>query len=139
MNFTQIGSDGGYLKTPVTLNSLTIAPGERADILVDFTKISSAEKIVLQNIDPALTAEEKNTIGHIVQFTINAKVGVTSVPLPADLNPTLKGNYPTLQSTSKNRTLTLIEVGNFPATTSMLLDGQSFDAPISEKPQLGTT
>jgi spore coat protein A, manganese oxidase len=139
MNFTLIGSDGGYLKTPVSLNSLTIAPAERVDILVDFSKVASAEKIILQNINSGLTAEEKNTLGHIVQFTVNAKEGVTSVPLPTELNPTLKGDYPTLQATAKNRTLTLIEVGNFPATTTMLLDGQSFDAPISEKPQLGTT
>ncbi|MDD1695265.1 MAG: hypothetical protein LUQ54_00040 [Methanoregula sp.] len=37
MSFTQIGSDGGYLKSAVPLTELTIAPGERADILVDFS------------------------------------------------------------------------------------------------------
>ena len=37
--FTQIGSDGGYLKSAVKLNSLVIAPGERVDILVDFSKL----------------------------------------------------------------------------------------------------
>ncbi len=39
MRFTQIGSDGGYLKTAATMKELTIAPGERADILVDFSKL----------------------------------------------------------------------------------------------------
>ncbi|MDD1662161.1 MAG: hypothetical protein LUQ60_00210, partial [Methanomicrobiales archaeon] len=39
MPFTMIGTEGGYLKAPVTLTELTIAPGERADILVDFSKI----------------------------------------------------------------------------------------------------
>jgi spore coat protein A, manganese oxidase len=139
MSFTQIGSDGGYLKTPVTLNSLRIAPGERVDLLVDFSKATSGEKIILQNLDPSLTAEEKNTVGQIVQFTVNSQDGFSSKPLPTVLNPTLKGDFPTLPSTTKNRTLTLVEVGDFPSTTAMLLDGQSFDAPISEKPQLGTT
>ncbi len=38
--FTQIGSDGGYLRTAANITSLTIAPGERADILVDFSNMS---------------------------------------------------------------------------------------------------
>ena len=139
MSFTQIGSDGGYLKTPVTLNSLRIAPAERVDLLVDFSKIASGEKIILQNLDPSLTAEEKNTVGQIVQFKVNSEEGFGSKSLPTNLNPTLKGDFPTLPSTTMNRTLTLVEVGDFPNTTEMLLDGQSFDAPISEKPQVGTT
>jgi len=36
--FTVIGSDGGLLPNPVETNELLLAPGERADILVDFSK-----------------------------------------------------------------------------------------------------
>lgn len=36
--FTVIGSDGGLLPNPVETNELMLAPGERADILVDFSK-----------------------------------------------------------------------------------------------------
>src|SRR5262249_18219456 len=32
--FPRIGADGGYLEHPVTLDSLVIAPGERADVVV---------------------------------------------------------------------------------------------------------
>lgn len=35
--FYQIGSDGGLLNAPVSLTRLVIAPGERAEILVDFS------------------------------------------------------------------------------------------------------
>jgi spore coat protein A, manganese oxidase len=139
MPFTQIGSDGGYLKTPVTLDSLTIAPGERVDILVDFSNIQKGEKIILQNLDPTLTLNEQKTVGEIVQFSVVPNEGFHSKSLPSDLNPTLKGDFPTLPLPVKNRTLTLVEAGVFPQTTSMLLDGQPFDAPISEKPTLGTT
>ena len=34
--FHQIGSDGGFLAAPVQLQSLLLAPGERADVIVDF-------------------------------------------------------------------------------------------------------
>ena len=136
MPFTQIGSDGGYLKTPVTIDSLTIAPGERVDILVDFSKMRPGEKVVLENLDPTLTPNEKKTVGQIVQFTIASQEGFLSKPLPSNLNPTLNGNYPTLPLPTKNRTLTLVEAGDFPYTTAMLLDGQPYNAPISEKPPI---
>jgi spore coat protein A len=37
VSFRQIGSDGGLLAAPVELNSLLLAPGERADVIVDFS------------------------------------------------------------------------------------------------------
>lgn len=37
LTFYQIGTDGGLLDSPVSLTRLRLAPGERADILVDFT------------------------------------------------------------------------------------------------------
>lgn len=36
-NFTVIGSDGGLLSAPVQVNRLIIAPGERYEVLLDFT------------------------------------------------------------------------------------------------------
>lgn len=37
LTFYQIGTDGGLLNSPVPLTRLRLAPGERAEILVDFT------------------------------------------------------------------------------------------------------
>lgn len=45
----QIGTDGGMLNTPVELSRLLLAPGERADVLIDFSKNLPGEKIVWQN------------------------------------------------------------------------------------------
>ena len=58
MSFIQIGSDGGYLQAPAKLTSLLIAPAERADIIVDFSNLSSGEKVILQN--SALTSDRGN-------------------------------------------------------------------------------
>ena len=49
MSFIQIGSDGGYLKAPVSLTSLLLAPAERADIIVDFSSLAGGIKVVLTN------------------------------------------------------------------------------------------
>ena len=40
-NFRQIGSDGGLLEAPVIMNRLQISPGERAEIIVNFTNDES--------------------------------------------------------------------------------------------------
>jgi len=144
MSFTQIGSDGGYLRAPVTLTSLTIAPGERADILVDFSNIPTGTKVIMQNnantpfpdgdpVDPATT-------GQIMQFTVTNNLGRSPSPLPAILNPQL-ATFPSLGTPTTQRTKTLYEVTNTTSNTPMMvtLDGQMWDAPISETPKLGTT
>ncbi|CAI7837651.1 unnamed protein product, partial [Closterium sp. NIES-53] len=49
----QIGTDGGYLPHPVTCSSLLLAPGERHDILVDFSSLpASCADVILTNDAP---------------------------------------------------------------------------------------
>lgn len=38
--FSQIATDGGLLSEPVTLTKLTLSPSERAEIIIDFSKLS---------------------------------------------------------------------------------------------------
>jgi FtsP/CotA-like multicopper oxidase with cupredoxin domain len=144
MTFTQIGSDGGYLKTAVPLTELTIAPGERADILVDFSKLAPGTKVILTNTakapTPRGTAADPQTTGQVMQFTVTANPGPAFPTLPATLNPTLAGAaFPTLPAPTTTRTLTLQEVMGPLGPTEILLDGQKWMAPISELPALGTT
>jgi spore coat protein A len=144
MSFIQIGSDGGYLKAPVTLTSLLLAPAERADIIVDFSSLSSGEKVILKNSALTLnTAEEKQTIGQIMQFTTTNQTGLKPFDLtqaPNPFNPTLAAaSFPTLQKATKQRIFTLIEIMGQNNTKMALLDGQMWDAPISEQPELGAT
>ncbi len=48
-DFYQIASDGGFLEKPYTENSLFISPGERAEIIIDFSKYTEGEVIKLQS------------------------------------------------------------------------------------------
>lgn len=47
--FQQIASDGGFLESPVETDLLFISPGERAEIIVDFSKYSQGEVIELRS------------------------------------------------------------------------------------------
>ena len=144
MAFVQIGSDGGYLKAPVSLTSLLLAPAERADIIVDFSALASGTKVILKNT--ALTNNnggERQTVGQIMQFTTTDQTAPTPFNLaqaPNPFNPTLATtSFPTLPETTKKRILTLFEVSGLNSTKVALLDGQMWDAPISETPEVGST
>ncbi len=50
-SFLQIGTDDGLLARPVALNQLLIAPGERMDLVVDFTGFDG-ESLYLRNFGP---------------------------------------------------------------------------------------
>ncbi len=137
MSFTQIGSDGGFLKTSTQLNSKNIGPGERIDILVDFTGVAAGEKVVLLNT--LESGQNSQTTGQIMQFTVTSEQGFTPQQLPVNLNPTLNGDFPTLASSGKQRILTFTEIADSSGSKSMLLDGQLWSAPVSESPTEGST
>jgi FtsP/CotA-like multicopper oxidase with cupredoxin domain len=48
-SFIQIASDGGLLESPIEMKSLKISPGERAEIIIDFSKYSVGDIISLKS------------------------------------------------------------------------------------------
>ena len=140
MKFTQIGSDGGFLAHPVELDSLLIAPAERADILIDFSSIAPGTTIILRNDAKAPFPDgdrpDPDTIGQIMQFTVplNAPAPVKPPMLPCKLNC-----IPKLIPDSPHRILTLNEVMGPDGPVAVLLNGQNWSAPITELPRVGST
>ena len=49
--FTLIGNDGGLLDKTYTVTEITAAPGERFDLLVDFTKLAAGATVMLRELD----------------------------------------------------------------------------------------
>ena len=152
--FTQIGTDGGYIKSAVTHNELTIAPGERADILVDFSGLAPGTKILLKNTAntpyPDGDPIDPETTGQIMQFTVTNnrvpyiakfKQALTRRYLAPGkiLNRDLRGSWPTLPEPDYTRTLTLNEVMGENGPLEALINGQKWSADISENVTIGTT
>jgi len=48
-SFVQIGSDGGLLEVPIGHRSIRIAPAERFDVLVNFSRYRTGSQVVLVN------------------------------------------------------------------------------------------
>lgn len=55
-SFHQIGSDGGLLAAPVSLNRVMLAPGERAEILVNFSAYGIGSDVQLVSYNSELPA-----------------------------------------------------------------------------------
>jgi len=140
--FVQIASDGGYLRAPAPLTSLTIAPGERAEILVDFSKLPVGTKVLMSNSAkapfPMGAKADPRSVGQIMQFTVTGNPGQAAPTLPALLNSDL-AVFPSLPVATKQRILTLVEVMGTYGPLEILLNGQKWMAPVTEKPVLGST
>jgi FtsP/CotA-like multicopper oxidase with cupredoxin domain len=47
--FSQIASDAGFLESPVELDVLKLSPGERAEIIIDFSNYSVGDAVTLES------------------------------------------------------------------------------------------
>ena len=91
-----IGTDGGYLDTPVLIDpnstntaipkKLTIMPGERYDVIIDFSGVPANTNLILRNTArtpfPDGGAAKQNTTGRIMQFRVSA-----NMPADASYDP----------------------------------------------------
>jgi FtsP/CotA-like multicopper oxidase with cupredoxin domain len=68
-----IGSDGGYLDAPTRVTRLRMMPGERYDVIIDFSGYGGTD-LVLRNTArapyPRGEAPQGNTVGRILQFRV---------------------------------------------------------------------
>ncbi|MBO0911427.1 MAG: multicopper oxidase domain-containing protein [Acidobacteria bacterium] len=125
LGFYQIGSEQGFLSAPAETNLLILGPGERADLVVDFTS-HRAKEVVLRT-DVAL----------IMQFRVSAGKAAD----PSTLPPTLRQVVRIPESSAtRTRELTLADYQNRLGRSSvMLLNGAHWQTPVTENPVLNST
>ena len=123
----QIGTDQGLLPAAVEMPAITFAPGERLDILIDFSRPAGQ------------TIHLRNGSFDILQFRVG-KTSVASSPA-APLAKSLRTiNRTAVADAVITRTITLNEyqdkVGN---SMEMLLNRKHWHEPVTERPKLNTT
>lgn len=85
-SFSIIGNDGGLLKNTVAVNSILIAPGERLDIIVDFSSANSGDEIyLLSKTFSGAGNAQCNQQFNILKFRVVQKVN-SSFILPSVLS-----------------------------------------------------
>ncbi len=125
VNFTQIGTDGGLLPAPVTLSSIALAPAERVEIVIDFSKFAIGTQLTLKNSDGY------GSTGDIMRFDIVRQESDPS-SLPATLRP-FTAIDPSTAKVTRNIDLDFDRSAN-----KWVLNGLPFDPNrVDFKPKLG--
>jgi spore coat protein A len=87
LTFTVIGTEGGLLEAPVNgVGQLTIGPGERYEVVVDFAGYSPGDEIFLENGAPAPFPGGSVDVTDVMKFVVGSQIGHVD-PTPASLRP----------------------------------------------------
>jgi len=121
----QIGTDQGLLPAPVSVGRISLAPGERADVLLDLSSLAG-QQVQLRT----------GPVG-IVEFRISAKSAAAPVSIPHALRPIER--MPESAATL-TRTITLHEYkDDYEKSMVMLINRKHWHEPTTEKPKLNST
>ena len=124
VNFQQIGCDLGLLPTPVQSSRVSLAPAERADVVVDFGPYAGTNVVL------------KNDVLEIMQFRVAANGARDESALPQTLRPVPR----ILSSAVKTRQLSLVEIDDvIQRPVKMLLNNAHWSMPVTENPVLDST
>ena len=158
--FWQIGTEGGFLPRPVRRRSLLLAPAERADVIVDFSKVEAGTELLLLNVGPDepfgggepgrdFKPARPETTGQVMQFRVvrSRHVDRSTPPerlrLPA-LTPLAHESRTRRVSLNESDSQVLAHVGPREAELGTVdSHGKgvptSWDHPVTEDPVVGTT
>jgi spore coat protein A, manganese oxidase len=121
----QIGGDGGLLERPVQRNNLPLAPAERADVLVDFSRFKAGTQLVLTN------GLGSGPTGLVMRFDVTGR-SASSGRVPRTLRPA-----EAIPAPVTDRRWELM-FGS--AAVEWQISGQGFDMErVDARPVLGTT
>lgn len=114
-DLVQIASDGGLLPATVTTQAVEVFPGERADVIVDFSRYPVGSQIVLEN-----EYGESDAARSVLRFDVDRTASDPSVIPDDDDLP----DMPPLETATVTRDLTM---AIDPQTFVFLLNGKPFD------------
>ena len=131
----QIGAEGGMWDKPVPMKQLLLAPAERADLLVDFSKFAGQTLVMKNHKPPKPVSNPAPQLEQVMQIRVGTTV---SQPGPTSIPSSLPGRRADLGNPVKTRFITLNEVDPEEVTWYLNLNGMRFEDPSTEFPKLGT-
>jgi spore coat protein A len=131
-SFIQIGSDGGLLSEPAIRSVISLAPGERIDVVIDFAKYPLGTSVVLRNQDTSASP----SIPEIMRFDV-VRDETDDSSVPALLSPIVRLSE---SSATVTRTFTLNQTFQSGRNDIWTINGQLYDpARLDAAPQLDAT
>jgi FtsP/CotA-like multicopper oxidase with cupredoxin domain len=128
----QIGSDGGLLSTPALRPAISLAPAERIDVVIDFSKYPVGTEIVLKNQNSFLSP----SLPDIMRFDVVREEADES-SIPSTLRSVVR--LPE-SSASVTRTFDLSQTFQNGRNDIWTINGKLYDpAFVDAKPRLNAT
>ncbi|MEU0542124.1 multicopper oxidase domain-containing protein [Nocardia sp. NPDC005978] len=143
MRFWVIGNDHGVLDAPVPVTEFLLAPGERVDLLVDFSGLAPGETVELRNdLAPPFQAAVLGEVAMelFCRFRAEDRIGCT-LPVPTRLRggPGLPDMLPPLASPSMIRNVTVSQPYEVRMPPSIMsLNNLRYSSSEIEMPRQGT-
>lgn len=80
--FKQIATEQGLLTSPVLLSNITMSPGERAEIVVDFSAVAVGQRVRFQDLNTGIALFQTKVVARTLAITTTPTVlSTTLVPL----------------------------------------------------------
>jgi spore coat protein A len=141
LTFHQIGSDGGLLAQPAELQRLLLAPAERADLIVDFSKLAGKTVTLSNNAAAPYPGWEllhalHAPLNELMQFRVSLPLAGTGkiFSLP-QATPSFRMDP---AEVSVTRDIILSESMDAQGKSmSMRINSKGYDDPVTESPKLG--
>ncbi|TCL65908.1 spore coat protein A [Hydrogenispora ethanolica] len=134
----QIGTDGGLLEYPVDVYQLIMAPAERVDLIIDFSKHQGKEIVMLNdaaNPFPNGAPVDPETTGQVMMFKVTKPLSCKDHSVIPDYLYPLP--YPQPKRAKVQRYLPLVVTRDQYGRLLFELDGKMWHDPVTEKPRLG--
>ncbi|MGZ8514505.1 MAG: multicopper oxidase family protein [Candidatus Limnocylindrales bacterium] len=136
-NLWQIGAEGGMWDVPVPVSRIVLAPAERADVLVDFSRFAGHRLVIKNHRALKPVSNPAPSLEQVMQIRVSntsSERGPISIPssLPGGRRADLCGPVAT-------RYITLNEIDPEEVEWYLNLNGLHFDeGPVTESPRVGT-
>ncbi len=131
----QIGAEGGLWDVPVPMKRLVLAPAERADVLVDFSKFRGARLVMKNHRPPKPVSNPAPSLEQVMQIRVGKTV---SEPGPTSIPSSLPGRKADLSDPVATRYITLNEIDPEEVDWFLNLNAVDFGEPTTETPKAGT-
>jgi spore coat protein A len=141
--FWVIGSEGGLLPKPAETTALVIAPGERFDVIVDFTDVPLGSTIMMANdANEPYPDGDAPLVTELMKININTAVPAndpdTSV-LPANLKLPAVSRLAATPGLAPRDVVARENTDEFDNPVEVLLNGFRFTDPTTDFVKAGTT
>ena len=132
----QIGAEGGLWDAPVPVSQLVLAPAERADVLVDFSRLAGQTTVMKNGPLPSPVSNPAPQLAQVMQIRV-----ADSTPVAPTVPATLAGGRKAeLPAPVARRFITLNEVDVDSDRWRLTLSDNPFmdNLPATETPKVGT-